>query len=475
MKTAKQKNTTYFIKGMHCASCEVLIEKKLLKETDIKSADASLADNKVNISYAGLEPDLQKINKIFKDQKYTFSKSKFREKSFPLFRISNGQLQFNPAKFKQFLFLMAFILLLLVGFSKLESSGFGAAINVSGSSSLPTFFVFGLLAGASSCAALVGGMLLSLSKQWNEIYIAEDSGLKRSQPFILFNSGRILSYTLFGGVLGALGSLLGLSALGTSAVTSIVILLVSVAMILLGLQMLGVEWAQNFKLQMPKSLSRYASDEGNFKGRYMPFVSGALTFFVPCGFTLVAQGIALTSGNIIQGALIMLFFSLGTLPMLALISISSVKFATRPHLNYYFTKIAAILVLFFAIYNINGQLNLLGVPSLSDLKFDTGSTVEAEKPVGVETDGTQKLGLVAKGFAYIPTDGTTLTAGVKTVLEIDNQGISGCGAYLTARGLFNETVKLSPGINTVSFTPQKGTYKITCTMGMVPPVTVRVI
>ena len=42
----------------------------------------------------------------------------------------------------------------------------------------------------------------------------------------------------------------------------------------------------------------------NFKGKYMPIIMGALTFFLPCGFTITAQGLALASGNIIQGSLI---------------------------------------------------------------------------------------------------------------------------------------------------------------------------
>jgi sulfite exporter TauE/SafE/copper chaperone CopZ len=406
----REKNTTFFIKGMHCASCEVLIEKKLLKEKDILSANASLTDGRVDLSFKGNVPEPKQLNSLFSEQRYFFSKSKFRKQSLPLFRFNNGQLQFNPPKLKQLLLLSSVIVLLLIAFTGLENSGIGSALNVSSSSSLPTFFIFGLLAGASSCAALVGGMLI------------------------------------FG---------------------------VSIVMLLLGFQMIGFQWAQNFRLKLPKSISRYTSNEGNFKGKYMPFVSGALTFIVPCGFTLVAQGIALTSGSFTQGLLIMLTFSLGTLPMLALISLSSVKFARRPHLNFYFTKVAAILVLFFALYNINGQLNLMGLPSLSDLKlYNSEPVFAAANPI---VNGVQRLEFTAKGFKYTSNSGTTLTAGVKTILEFDNQGISGCGAYVSARGLFAEVLKLEPGKNTVEFTPVKGTYKITCTMGMVPPVTINVI
>ncbi|PIZ28832.1 sulfite exporter TauE/SafE family protein, partial [Candidatus Berkelbacteria bacterium CG_4_10_14_0_8_um_filter_39_42] len=41
----------------------------------------------------------------------------------------------------------------------------------------------------------------------------------------------------------------------------------------------------------------------------MPMALGALTFLLPCGFTLTAEGLALISGNSLSGALIMLAFS----------------------------------------------------------------------------------------------------------------------------------------------------------------------
>ena len=92
----------------------------------------------------------------------------------------------------------------------------------------------------------------------------------------------------------------------------------------------------------------------------MPFIMGALTFFLPCGFTITAQTIALLSASPLQGALIMGFFALGTAPTLLLIGFSSVKFFEKPHLSLTFSKVAGFLVIFFAFYNIYNQLNVLG-------------------------------------------------------------------------------------------------------------------
>ena len=93
----------------------------------------------------------------------------------------------------------------------------------------------------------------------------------------------------------------------------------------------------------------------------MPFIMGALTFFLPCGFTITAQRLALLSASPLQGALIMGFFALGTAPILLFIGFSSVKFFEKPHLSLTFSKVAGFLVIFFAFYNIYNQLNVLGL------------------------------------------------------------------------------------------------------------------
>ena len=84
--------------------------------------------------------------------------------------------------------------------------------------------------------------------------------------------------------------------------------------------------------------------------------------------------------------------------------------------------------------------------------------------------------ITAKGFEYIPTSSMTITAGVPTKLIVDNQGIQGCGAFMAANGLIENFVSLDRGINEINLgNPQKGTYKLTCSMGMVRPVTINVV
>ena len=63
--TKNTKEHIYYIKGMHCASCEVLIEKKLLELENIKSVEASTAKGEVLIEYEDKRPTLERLNEIF--------------------------------------------------------------------------------------------------------------------------------------------------------------------------------------------------------------------------------------------------------------------------------------------------------------------------------------------------------------------------------------------------------------------------
>lgn len=327
------------------------------------------------------------------------------------------------------------------------------------------FLLLGLVAGLSSCAALVGGMVLSMSRQWGELYAADDPFKKRIEPQILFNAGRLISFALFGGLLALIGGSLRL----TPSLYAVLVMAISLAMIVLGLQMLGVRSLQRFQFTMPKSVTRYIADETHFKGRYMPFAMGALTFFVPCGFAITAQSFALLSGNPFQGGLIMLLFALGTLPMLLAIGLSSVKFLEKPALASGFLKVAGALVLLFALFNVNNQLAVLDAPNLADL-FSPARPPSSE--AGADRfpehgDGKQILNMEATAYGYNPNH-LTVAAGVPVEWRIGDTGTSGCTNAIISKDLFDGQISLTPGRTSVKvFTARKpGRYRFSCWMGM---------
>jgi len=115
--------------------------------------------------------------------------------------------------------------------------------------------------------------------------------LEKIQPHLIFSAGRLIAYGVLGAVLGAIGSKLNFSL----KFGPILVIAVSIMMIFLAFQMLGFKSFRKFQFVMPKFITRFIANESNFKGRYMPFLMGALTFLLPCGFTIPVQGLALIS------------------------------------------------------------------------------------------------------------------------------------------------------------------------------------
>ncbi len=470
-KTKPNKNKI-FVEGMHCSSCEILIEKTLKKYDGVEGVKASLDQGVVEVTCSNLtDVDIKRLNNDLSGAGYKFSLNKPKGEKTKFIRVEDGKLEVNADKFKEFLKVLGILGIVFIAVVIINNSGLGRFASVDINSSLVAFFVLGVVAGLSSCAALVGSLLLVMTKQWNDLYLGESSKTSKYQPHILFHVGRLASFFVFGGLLGLLGQTV---SLGSTTMFSIIVIVISAIMLILSLQMLGVRQANRFKFKTPRFLSQYVVDEKNFSGKYMPFVLGVLTFLLPCGFTLIAQGVALASASFLKGGLIMFFFALGTFPILAGISLAGVGFNTHIQMSSIFNKASGVLILIFALYTINSQLNVLGVRSLSDMRPSANENIILEDRPDIDKN-LQNIVVVADGFNYRPTGSTTISAGEQTVLAVNNKGIQGCGQFMASKGLFDGYVQLKQGWNYIEFTPKKGVYKLTCTMGMVSPITITVI
>lgn len=450
---------------MHCASCEILIEKKLIKEDTVEMVDVSLAKGTVVVEYHSdkkITPEY--LNTLFKEDHYRFSATPFKSKT-KIAADSHCAIPNEEPTNPYTPLLIAGVF--IVGYIFLSKTGFSSLISVNAQSSLPVFLLFGLLAGFSSCAALTGGIILSLSKQWNSLYSNSDSTMEKLEPHFLFNTGRLVSYIIFGAVLGQLGNFFRM----TPVLTAGIVVAVSVLMVILGLQMLGVKALSKFQLRLPKSLTSNIADESNFQGKYAPFIMGALTFLLPCGFTITVQALALASGNPIQGALMMGLFALGTLPGLFAIGLSSVKLFSNPKISRQFSTIAGLLVLFFALFNVNSQMAVLGFSNFNDIITTSKNTITVagsqDSFVPIE-NGKQIIKMEASSFGYTPNR-FKVKVGVPVRWEIADTGTSGCTNAIISRGLFEGQIDLVNGTTSVKeFTIDKpGTYKFSCWMGMV--------
>jgi sulfite exporter TauE/SafE/copper chaperone CopZ len=328
----EMRKTEYFVEGMHCAACELVIEKKLSKFPGVKSVDAKLNDSKVYIeSEKDLNPD--ELSKLVTEDGY---------------RIVNS-LDVKEKNWKELGIAAVIASVVIFVFILIQKLGIVNLVDAE-EITLPFIFLIGVVASLSTCMAVVGGLVLSISSN----YAMEGH---RFKPLIAFHLSRVVGFFVLGGLIGLLGSAFVL----TTTSTFILNTLLFVVMLVMGINLLNVfGFSKKLQLKMPKFLGKKVLNASDNQDTLTPILLGAATFILPCGFTQSMQVYSLTTGSFIQGALTMFVYALGTLPVLALISFASVKLSKTLQSGIFF-KSAGFIVIFFALFNFLSALAAVGL------------------------------------------------------------------------------------------------------------------
>jgi len=327
----------FHINGMHCKSCELLTESELKEFPNIKSVKASLKTNLVEVvgDFNGKNPEqvAEELNPVLVKHGYTLS-------------VGKQEKKINWSEFKIAIpITIAFVVLYII----LQKIGIVNLVNVS-KVSYGTAFVIGIIASLSSCMAVVGGLVLSMSAT----FAREGDKVK---PQILFHVGRIVSFFVLGGVIGAVGAVFHLGVIGTFVLG----IIIGLVMLILGINLLDVfHWTKKLQPGMPKFISKHAIGVSKLNHTLTPLLLGIVTFFLPCGFTQSMQIYTLSTGNFMTGAFTMLSFALGTLPVLALLSFSSFSIKKSSKSGIFF-KTAGLIVILFALFNIINALVVINI------------------------------------------------------------------------------------------------------------------
>ena len=331
------KKYTFHVTGTHCASCKILIEDILNEQDAIKNVYVNLKKEIVSIETINDNNSselIQILNDKIKSHGYTLSLEKniIQEKS-------------DDIIWKALPIGLVFLIL----FFMLQKSGI-LNLGIGGGTTPTTSFIIGLIASISSCLAIVGGLVLSLSAK-----ISQDN-VSDTKTFFLFHIGRLVSFGLLGGILGALGNAIGINF----TFTAILGILASVIMLLLGLNLVGI-FAKN-KATLPSGIfQKITLVFRRIEHKTLtPLIIGFGTFFLPCGFTQSMQVAALSTGSFTEGMFLMLAFALGTLPMLALLSFGSASFTHSKNAPLFF-KSAGIVVIGLGIFALLAGLAGLGI------------------------------------------------------------------------------------------------------------------
>lgn len=443
----KFQKIAFFIRGMHCRSCELLLEEKFSHVKHVERSKIDYHRGLAEIYYSEHKPSMKELEDVVLESGYTVGEVKKLE------FFSRNLHDYKELFWAIIAVFIAYVALRFIGISNLANLNFNT-----NQASYGMVILIGLVAGFSSCMALIGGLILGISAKHAEKH-PEATAIQKFRPHLYFNLGRIGGYAVLGGLLGSVGSIVRLSTFLTSGMT----LFAGAVMLIVGLQLIGIFPRLSFwKLTLPKSLSKFFGSnrhhaEYNYKNSMLV---GALTFFLPCGFTQAMQVYAVSTGSFISGALIMGLFALGTAP--GLFSIGGLTSALKGSAARKFFKMAGVVVIIFAFFNISNSLALAGI----NFKGSDKTSYANYKDPNVElVSGVQVVKMTESNSGYSPNK-FTIQKGVPVKWIVNAKAPYSCAASLVVSKL-GISKNLVPGDNVIEFTPKEvGNITFSCGMGM---------
>lgn len=327
---------TFHINGLHCSSCKTLVENIINEQKGVAKVSVNLTKQTLVVEGEfSTNVDEKKLiadwSKVLTPHNFSLSLEK----------------QIIAKNFGLLVYAIPLGIIILGLFFLLQKSGI-VNFGFEGNLTPTTALLIGIIASLSTCLAMVGGLILSLSAK-----ISQE--VSTTRPFLLFHIGRVAGFALMGGILGAVGQAIAIN----HTVIAILGVTASLIMIILGINLLDIfHNTKRFQFALPRHFfDRFLKTKNGF---FAPIIIGAATFFLPCGFTQSMQFAALSCGSFWLGATIMTAFAIGTLPMLSLISFSSFRFSHTKNAPLFF-KTAGIIVIGLGAFSLLAGFASLGI------------------------------------------------------------------------------------------------------------------
>ena len=177
---------------------------------------------------------------------------------------------------------------------------------------------------------------------------------------ILYNFGRVVTYALLGILIGIVGHQIKLAGYqqALSILTGVVILLFAILPSRTGGQLLQLPGLSRIWAFWQKVTARLF----RMSGLDSLFLIGLLNGFLPCGLVYAGLAGSLITGSVQGGFLYMMFFGLGTFPLMLVTSIlpGVITYKTRQKLNRLIPIAAMVLGVLFILRGMS-----LGIPFIS--------------------------------------------------------------------------------------------------------------
>ena len=414
---------------MHCPSCEILITDKFKEMPNVQNVNSNFQKQEAEVYFTG-HLDQEAVNKKIQSFGYEIgSREDDHEIDEP---ISKKIIEAS-------LIAVGLGLIYLIA----KETNILPSINITGNLNLLTVLFLGLVASVSTCMATSGALFLStIGKKTNNLKQA-----------IYFSLGRIISYGFFGFIAGLVGSVIITNLKFGTGLT----LLAAVFMILLALDMLKIlSFASIIPFGVSSNIFRKLEHSLIKDPHKSAFFLGAITYFLPCGFTQATQVYALGLASPWQSALTMAIFALGTAP--AIIFIGSLRGLLKSTFYQYFMKTVAVGVLILGLYYASNFLSIYGIGlGLSNKSNKTNESYLE--------NGKQIISMDVISGGYSPNQ-FTVKKGIPVKWVINGKNVFGCQGYFIVPSL-SISKALNAGENIIEFTPtEAGSINFSCGMGM---------
>ena len=443
----KAEQIVFVVKGMTCYGCEQIIQKNMLSSKGVLKVKADYRNNKVEVKYFPDQIDRKRLIGIIEQSGYTVLSSPESKKIVLLKSV----------------LVLAVMIMLYQLLSRLGVFTFIPEIQTG--SSLLMIFLVGVMTSVH-CVAMCGGISLAtgaarprakVNADFNKDANTDTRTIVRSSAArraVLYNGGRILSYTITGAAAGLLGQVISINNTGRN----IVILIAGLFMLLMGLNILELTpWLRKIKIPLPKKIiAVQAKMSGN-----SPFWIGLFNGLMPCGPLQMMQLYALGTGNVLLGALSMMIFALGTTPLMFGVSYFAGLLSGKK--TNVIKLVSSLLVILLGIQMIGRAID---IPMLIQARQANRQIEAADGAVATIEDGYQ---LVETRFLYGRYQPIVVQAGipVRWVITAQEGDLNGCN-YSILIDEFGISQDLDYGETVIEFLPEEeGTYRYTCWMNMI--------
>jgi uncharacterized protein len=310
-------------------------------------------------------------------------------------------------------------------------------------------FITGLTTGGLGCLALQGGLLVSsLAQQVEAQALGSGSEAGARAPNVseasvahtitLFLSAKVVSHSVLGLLLGALGAILKLNAL-TRAVLQ---LSIGVFMIGNALRMLDVHPIfRYFAFDPPPFVTRYIRRVSRRDpSSSLPLLLGALTVLIPCGVTQTMMVAAMGTGDALTGGAMLAAFILGTSPVFFAVAYFAMRIGAK--LEQLFMSAVALMMLILGFVVIDSSLNLMDSPvSVNRL----ARALRADKSIAIE----RAASVSPPPAVPAPNNNPSTTTATSTTTDPTMVGISPAAT---------ETAPKTPAVQTLTVAAQHDGY-----------------